>query len=39
MLDSQLAIFDRMIKGGVNEENVTEWCKELGGPLYVLPKE
>jgi 3'-5' exoribonuclease len=39
MLDSQLAIFDRMIKGGINEDNVTEWCKELGGPLYVLPKE
>lgn len=34
MMDSQMAIFDRMEKSGVNDDGFSGWCKELGGVLY-----
>jgi 3'-5' exoribonuclease len=36
MLDARLAMCDRVIKKGVSDEGLTEWVKELGGPLFVL---
>jgi hypothetical protein len=38
MLDSQLAICDRVMKAGVGPDGLSEWSKEIGGPLYKLPE-
>jgi 3'-5' exoribonuclease len=38
MLDSRLAICDRALKGGVNEEGLTAWVKEMDGPLWAGPE-
>jgi 3'-5' exoribonuclease len=39
MLDSRMAICDRAAKKGFNEDGMTEWVKELDGPLWKLPNQ
>lgn len=39
MLDAKMAICDKTVKKGIDENQLTEWSRELGGPLYVLPEE
>lgn len=36
MVDSRMAICNRVLKGAISEEGLTEWVKEFGGPLYKL---
>lgn len=39
MVDSRMAIVDRLLKKGVNPEGLTEWSREFGGQLYADKKE
>ncbi len=39
MLDAQMAICARALKKGVDDLGLTEWVKELGGPLYAMKEE
>ena len=36
MLDSRMAICDRTLEKGINEKGLSEWSRELGGPLFKL---
>jgi 3'-5' exoribonuclease len=36
MLDSRMAICDRVLKNGIDEQGLSDWSKELGGPLYKM---
>ena len=36
-LDAKLAICDKAIKKGVDAEGLTEWVKELEGPIWRGP--
>ena len=37
LLDSKLAICDRAFKKGIDADGLTEWSRELGGPLWKWP--
>lgn len=39
MLDAKAMICDKAIKKGLDDIGLTEWVKELGGPLYVLRED
>ena len=39
MLDAKLAICDRAFKSGISDEGMTEWVRELEGPLWRGPLE
>jgi 3'-5' exoribonuclease len=39
MIDSRLAICDKAIKKGISPEGLTEWVKELSGPVFIMKEE
>ena len=38
LLSSKMGICARAIKSGINSEGLTDWVKELEGPLWILPE-
>ena len=38
MLDSKMATCARILKAGVSDEGLSEWSKEMGGPLWRMPE-
>ena len=39
LLSSKMGICARAVKSGISAENLTEWVKELEGPLFVMKDE
>ena len=39
MIDSRIAICDRVLKTGLSPEGLSEWVKELEGPLWQMKDE